>query len=90
MEVIIPYSAEETKNRNHCQFVAVNEVVVSQVCYYRMQGLGANEVWQEVGRTVEAYLSQSKTLDQSLDDLAAAFDKIMEDRPIRELPITCQ
>ena len=54
----------------------------------RMQGLGANEAWQEVGRAVEAYLSQSKTLDQSLDDLAAAFDKIMEDRPIRELPIT--
>ena len=56
----------------------------------RMQGLGANEAWQEVGRAVEAYLSQSKTLDQSLDDLAAAFDKIMEDRPIRELPITYQ
>ena len=31
LEVIIPYSAKETKNRNHCQFVAVNEVVVSQV-----------------------------------------------------------
>ena len=56
----------------------------------RMQGLGANEAWQEVGRAVEAYLSQSKSLDQSLDDLAAAFDKIMEDRPIRELPITYQ
>ena len=54
----------------------------------RMQGLGANEAWQELGRAVEAYLSQSKTLDQSLDDLAAAFDKIKEDRPIRELPIT--
>ena len=33
-------------------------------------------------------LSQAKSLDESLDDLAAAFDKIMEDRPIRELPIT--
>ena len=29
-------------------------------CRLRMQGLGANEAWQEVGRTVEACLSQRR------------------------------
>ena len=53
----------------------------------RMQGLGANEAWQEVGRAVEAYLSQAKTLDQSLDDLADVLAKIMKDRPISELKV---
>ena len=53
----------------------------------RMQGLGANEAWQEVGRAVEAYLSKAKTLDQSLDDLASSFADIMADRPIRELKV---
>ncbi len=47
-----------------------------------MQGTGATDYYTQVGREIEAFLSKTKSLDDALDGMVAAYEEITETRYI--------